>query len=105
MRPDREKVIDAIRNCIDKPKCRDCPWEDCERFDCKRVNVPVSLMLDILQLLKDPDIIRCKDCRLNEDNECMIKPGYFPVKDEWFCADGKPRSTDEYVYPAIDMEQ
>lgn len=51
--PDLEKVFDAIRNCITEPKCRDCPWDDCERFDCKRVNVPVSLMLDALKLLKE----------------------------------------------------
>ena len=50
---DKEKVFDAIRNCITEPKCRDCPWDDCERFDCKRVNVPVSLMLDALKLLKE----------------------------------------------------
>jgi hypothetical protein len=50
---DREKIFDAIRNCITDPKCRDCPWDDCERFDCKRVDVPVSLMLDALKLLKE----------------------------------------------------
>lgn len=50
--PDREKVFDAIRNCITEPKCRDCPWDECEKFDCKKVSVPVSLMLDALKLLK-----------------------------------------------------
>ena len=53
--PDREKVFDALRNCITEPKCRDCPWEDCDRFECKRVDVPVSLILDVLQLLKEQD--------------------------------------------------
>lgn len=49
---DIDKVFDALRNCITEPKCRDCPWEDCERFECKRTNIPVSLGLDILELLK-----------------------------------------------------
>ena len=53
--PDKEKVFDAIRNCITEPKCRDCPWDDCERFDCKRVDVPVSLLLDALKLLKEQE--------------------------------------------------
>ena len=50
---DREKVFDAIRNCITEPKCKDCPWEDCEKFGCKRVTVPVTLLLDTLKLLKE----------------------------------------------------
>lgn len=50
---DREKVFDAIRNCITEPKCKDCPWEDCEKVGCKRVKVPVTLMLDVLNVLKE----------------------------------------------------
>ena len=53
--PDKEKVFDAIRNCITEPKCRDCPWDECEKFDCKKVSVPVSLMLDALKLLKEQE--------------------------------------------------
>lgn len=51
--PDREKVFDAIRNCITEPKCKDCPWEDCENVGHKRVDVPVTLILDALELLKE----------------------------------------------------
>ena len=51
--PDREKVFDAIRNCITEPKCKDCPWKECEKVGHKRVEVPVTLMLDALQLLKE----------------------------------------------------
>lgn len=50
---DREKVFDAIRNCVTEPKCKDCPWEDCEKIGCKRVTVPVTLLLDTLNLLKE----------------------------------------------------
>ena len=52
---DREKVISAITNCIGQPKCRDCPWEECEQFDCKKTNVPVNLLLDALELLKEQE--------------------------------------------------
>lgn len=50
---DREKVFDALRNCVTEPKCKDCPWEDCEKFGCKRTTVPVTLLLDALNLLKE----------------------------------------------------
>lgn len=49
---DREKVFDAIRNCVTEPKCKDCPWEDCEKIGCKRVKVPVTLLLEALNVLK-----------------------------------------------------
>lgn len=36
-------------------------------------------------------IVRCKDCMYwskDHDHQCMIKQGWFPVKPDWFCADG-----------------
>ena len=50
---DRKKVFDALRNCVTEPKCKDCPWEDCEKIGCKRTKVPVTLLLDTLNLLKE----------------------------------------------------
>lgn len=35
------------------------------------------------------ELIRCKDCKYNDDGECVIKAGWFPVQPEWFCADGE----------------
>lgn len=52
---DRDKVFDAIRNCITEPKCKDCPWEDCENVGHKRVDVPVTLMFDALNVLKEQE--------------------------------------------------
>ena len=49
---DREKVFDALRNCITEPKCRDCPWESCEKFHQTKT-IPLDLCLDILELLKE----------------------------------------------------
>jgi hypothetical protein len=53
--PDREKVFDAFRNCITEPKCKDCPWEQCEQFNQKKVSIPVTLALDVLNLLKEQE--------------------------------------------------
>ena len=52
---DFDKVFDALRNCVTEPKCRDCPWEECEQFDCKKVIVPANLLLDVLKLLKEQE--------------------------------------------------
>ena len=52
---DRDKVFDAFRNCITEPKCRNCPWEQCEQFNQKKVEIPVTLALDIIELLKEQE--------------------------------------------------
>ena len=54
--PDREKVFEAFRNCITEPKCRDCPWEQCEQFNQKKVEIPVTLALDVINLLKEQEL-------------------------------------------------
>ena len=69
---DREKVFDALRNCVTEPKCKDCPWEDCEKIGCKRTTVPVTLLLDTLNLLKEqPQWISVKD-RLPETRHAVL---------------------------------
>lgn len=66
---DFDKVFDALRNCITEPKCKDCPWEECEQFNCKRTKIPIHLGLDILELLKEQQkekernpVIICPHC-------------------------------------------
>ena len=67
---DRKKVFDALRNCVTEPKCKDCPWEDCEKIGCKRTKVPVTLLLDTLNLLKEqPQWISVED-RLPDKQPC-----------------------------------
>lgn len=46
-------------------------------------------------LRREQELIRCKDCKfMYEDDvfQCAIKDGYFPVHEEWFCADGERRN-------------
>lgn len=52
---DREKVIDAIENCIAFEKCKDCPWEECEEMGIPRVKLPRSLIENALELLKEQE--------------------------------------------------
>lgn len=37
------------------------------------------------------ELIRCKDCKHYNGEECLAKAGWFPVTPEWYCADGKGR--------------
>ena len=66
----RDTVIRAIENCIDKPKCRDCPWETCE-CDHEHVEMPLDLVQQALEILKKQEpifvryttsTIRCPKC-------------------------------------------
>jgi hypothetical protein len=93
--PDREKVFDAIRNCITEPKCRDCPWDECEKFDCKKVSVPVSLLLDALKLLKEQEAVepilkRKGKSKMYNDYVCPICDNNV-VYEQCYCSEcGKP---------------
>ena len=49
--------------------------------------VPIDYVGDIPP--DNEEIVRCKDCKYNDDGECIIKAGWFPVKPDWFCADGE----------------
>ena len=40
---------------------------------------------------RDEEIVRCKYCKFLSEGECMIRVGWFPVKPEWYCADGERR--------------
>ena len=66
-----KKVFDAFRNCITEPKCKDCPWEQCEQFNQKKVEIPFTLALDVLNLLKE---------------QGAVEPKHNPLSPtDWFC--------------------
>lgn len=66
MKNDPSIVVDAFRNCITEPKCRDCPWEQCEEMNNRKIKIPVDLCLDVMQLLADmyPRMKVCQNCGL-----------------------------------------
>lgn len=51
--PGIAKIIRAIENCVDVPKCRNCPWETCEEIDHKSVEVPLDLMISVLSVIRE----------------------------------------------------
>ena len=109
---DIEKVIKGLERCLVCDTSIICSkngqqaYIDCEYtvgLYCGRD----KLICDALELLKEQqgkitlmkavygdqceivgELVRCKDCKYNDDGECIIKAGWFPVKPDWFCADG-----------------
>lgn len=49
---DELKIIQALQNCVAVPKCRDCPWEECE-YEHESIKVPKSLLLSALNLIRE----------------------------------------------------
>ena len=87
---EREKVFDALRNCVTEPKCKDCPWEDCEKIGCKRTTVPVTLLLDTLNLLKEQ-----QKQRFFVDSDGKITP--LPIQPQWISVKDRLPEQSGYV--------
>lgn len=77
---DIEKVCNAFRNCITEPKCRNCPWEQCNTIKNKKVEIPIDLALEVNNLLFDymkekvVKTIICECCGLEhpaDDRKCQ----------------------------------
>ena len=50
-----DRVFDAFRNCISEPKCRNCPWKECEEMGNKKVEIPADLALAVMNRLKEQE--------------------------------------------------
>ena len=111
---DREKVIKGLQCCNYYGFHEDCPYDKKDPNEEHDTTCMMDLMRDALALLKEqevqkffvdesgqitslPVVVRCKDCKhlLEHDTgelECEIKAGWFPVKPDWYCADGERRT-------------
>lgn len=60
-----EKAINALENCLDVPKCKNCPWETCET-EHETVELPRDLVEWALLLIKASAEVKlnlCDSCR------------------------------------------
>ena len=48
---EHDRIIDAFRNCITEPKCRNCPWTECKELKIRKVGIPVELALAVMREL------------------------------------------------------
>ena len=88
-----EKIMKGLESCATRHYCGECPYF---QVDDKDADCITKLMRDVMELLKDqPQIVRCMDCKhyLLPDGEtrgeCRARAGWFPVDDDFFCADGE----------------
>lgn len=52
---EHDRIIDAYRNCITEPKCKDCPWMECSTLNSGSVEIPRDLALAVMRELEDPE--------------------------------------------------
>ena len=50
---DRDKVVEALQNCISEPKCPACTLLKCEYIDQATFKLPKGLVMDMLDLIKE----------------------------------------------------
>ena len=48
---ERDRVLDAFRNCITEPKCKGCPWTECETIGNSTIEIPRDLALAVMRAL------------------------------------------------------
>lgn len=79
---EKVRIIDALKNCLDRPKCRDCPWHECEDVFDDDCVIPRSLAEKALALAEELMTVEPKrgkwkvifvtadEVPLNECSEC-----------------------------------
>lgn len=60
---EHDRVLDAFRNCITEPKCKDCPWTECITLDNGNVEIPRDLALAVMRELvaQEPRVMTPQD--------------------------------------------
>lgn len=48
---ENERIVDAFRNCITEPKCKGCPWVECDTLNNGVVEIPKDLALAVMRLM------------------------------------------------------
>ena len=72
-----EKVVNAFKNCIDTPKCRDCCWTDCDVFH-ETVEIPRSLASEVMKIIEryEPKKVKFDDSLAYYCPECNTRIFY-----------------------------
>lgn len=74
---EHDRIVDAFRNCITEPKCKDCPWVECDTFNNGVVEIPKDLALAVMRLIyvlnRDmEDVKSCKVCKFSAPEFCSV---------------------------------
>lgn len=60
---EHDRILDAFRNCITEPKCKDCPWTECEELDNRKIKIPADLALAVMRELaaQEPRVLTTEE--------------------------------------------
>ena len=77
--PDREKIKAELDGIMDAARA----------FGYVSFSVILEHCVNILNLLKEQEVVRCKDCAQNGQCSIQFKFADADNPDDWFCADGE----------------
>lgn len=77
---ERNRIIDAFRNCITEPKCKDCQWTECNTLNNGCVEIQRDLTLAVMrELVAQEPRVMTLDLPAQEWNDKVI---WFEVKNK-----------------------
>lgn len=94
---DRKQAIFDLERCTCHvpDACRDCSKYDMQVFSMSCME---NLMTDALELLKEPEIVRCRNCiYFNSEPDShgdYCNKIHWSRGLDWFCADGERREAE-----------
>ena len=69
------KLFRALQCCLAK-QCKDCQWDDCKDPACEKLEVPRSLLLEALYMLREKNCYVWELlCKIEGLQEQLIKGG------------------------------
>lgn len=85
---ERDRVFDAFRNCITEPKCKDCPWTECETIDHGTIEIPRDLALAVMRELaaQEPRVMTLEEFNAHWQIPPQERK---PIWEEWKIDNGK----------------
>ena len=60
---ERDRVLEAYRNCISEPKCKGCPWTECKTLGNGTIEIPRDLALAVMRELvaQEPGVMTLEE--------------------------------------------
>ena len=72
---EHDRVLDAFRNCITEPKCKDCPWTECSTMDNGNAEIPRDLALAVMRELvaQEPRVMTLEEVKAAAGHDVWLE--------------------------------
>lgn len=84
---ERDRVLDAFRNCITEPKCKNCPWTECETIGHGTIEIPRDLALAVMRelVVQEPRVLTLGEVMALEEGtgDVWIEDAPMPYTSHW----------------------